>query len=396
MNYYEQLYDINFFSTSSYFAKINKSSIEIEAPGTPLWSTWQGSKLSADTASKIWHESRHTFNPASWISITENTVSDSDLLLIALILCEDAYRTFNSEQFFFYNRLLYASCDEGVRLKAIKLHKAWDAVWRLSGNVCGIKEKFCSNLDAYQYSQYNTEILPLQLVIDSAISYLMSVGYKPCTCDDFKVEKPVAEDWQKQGVSSNSVTDVVDFYKTTHSYILELTAANYQVETLFNYTVIIDLLKKLGVNSVFDYGAGIGTFVELASTYGMSCAYADLNSLTMDFAKTRFNDSGYKIKTFELDPFGANLFKKFDCVVCTEVLEHIFKPDQLVREIYSHLRPGGLFVVSESFDYSEDFCSHLHFHRGKGGGVFLSFLKSIGFRQMLTEFSLHPTIHIRF
>ena len=39
----------------------------------------------------------------------------------------------------------------------------------------------------------------------------------------------------------------------------------------------------------------------------------------------------------------------FDVVVCAEVLEHVYQPEIVVREIFRVLRPGGLLVVTVPF-----------------------------------------------
>lgn len=38
--------------------------------------------------------------------------------------------------------------------------------------------------------------------------------------------------------------------------------------------------------------------------------------------------------------------QQYDCVICSHVLEHIVYPKQLVDDIYTVLKPGGLFIVA--------------------------------------------------
>ncbi|HVM40071.1 MAG TPA: methyltransferase domain-containing protein, partial [Acidimicrobiia bacterium] len=42
---------------------------------------------------------------------------------------------------------------------------------------------------------------------------------------------------------------------------------------------------------------------------------------------------------------------RFDCVVCTEVLEHTLQPFDAVDEIERVLKPGGVALVSTPFDF---------------------------------------------
>lgn len=42
---------------------------------------------------------------------------------------------------------------------------------------------------------------------------------------------------------------------------------------------------------------------------------------------------------------------RFDCIVCTEVLEHTLQPFEAVKEISRLLRPGGIVFVSAPFNF---------------------------------------------
>lgn len=44
---------------------------------------------------------------------------------------------------------------------------------------------------------------------------------------------------------------------------------------------------------------------------------------------------------------------KFDVVICSEVLEHLFDPQKAIEEAYRVLRPGGLYVVTVPHPDSE-------------------------------------------
>jgi SAM-dependent methyltransferase len=43
----------------------------------------------------------------------------------------------------------------------------------------------------------------------------------------------------------------------------------------------------------------------------------------------------------------------FDAVICSQVLEHIFAPDEFLREIWRVLRPGGQLVLTVPFAWDE-------------------------------------------
>lgn len=219
-----------------------------------------------------------------------------------------------------------------------------------------------------------------------------SSGY---SIEHIKVETPVREDWIQVGAQFGDRRSVLDFYRTTNSYILELTAANHQVETLFNYELILQELLRLGVTNVYDYGAGIGTFLLRASQLGLQGTYVDLDSQTMRFAKKRLRDHGIRANYRVIRNGNPGLSNNLECIVCTEVLEHVYDAECLVRAFYEALRPGGVLVVSESFDYVKEFCTHIPQYKGKGGRRFLRYLQKVGFRQIKLQFDIHPTVHVK-
>ncbi|OEU83449.1 MAG: hypothetical protein BA873_00010 [Desulfobulbaceae bacterium C00003063] len=376
MNYYGDLYDINFFSGEFYQATIYDASVTIESPGSPIWKTWQSPNINEDVAKQLWQDFKERKGYHLRSKLLNGRISNADRLLLVLILCEDAYRNRDPNAFFLLNRILYTSNIQGLQLKSIKLHCAWFALSRL----------LISN---------NKN--PLNSIVDHCLNYFDSdtLQHTKYTRENIKVETPVRKEWARQGISFDNRKSVESFYAQTYSYILELTAANHQIETLFNYTVIIDLIKRLGVKQIFDYGAGIGTFNILANWYGIEGTYADLPSETMNYARQRFSDLRIRIPMLELDPREYELPQDIDCVICTEVLEHIYEPEKLTKAIYESLRPKGLLIISESFDYIDDFCTHLPKHKGKGGKKFLEFLRQMGFVQLNVSYNIHPSVHMK-
>lgn len=43
----------------------------------------------------------------------------------------------------------------------------------------------------------------------------------------------------------------------------------------------------------------------------------------------------------------------FDVVICSQVLEHVFSPDEFIREIHRVLRPGGKLLLATPFVWDE-------------------------------------------
>jgi SAM-dependent methyltransferase len=99
----------------------------------------------------------------------------------------------------------------------------------------------------------------------------------------------------------------------------------------------------LSANRILDVGCGTGTFGEalrsqrdrevLGITYSTEEAALAQQKLTA-VCCADLND-------FDLNPLG-----KFDCVVMSHVLEHLYRPDEFLAKVKSILKPDGVIVVA--------------------------------------------------
>ena len=200
-----------------------------------------------------------------------------------------------------------------------------------------------------------------------------------------KVEEPVAKDWNRRHPNIQSEESINDFYIKTDSYIYELMAANNIVQTLYSYKIMLEKIKTLRVGKILDYGAGAGTICIMLKNAGYEVVYSDLGSKTFDFAKWRINKRKLKIKTLNLTKYPLLNKYCFDCVISTEVIEHVLDPIGLVKKFSEILPKGGILVVSESCKYTREFSSHLESNKKYGGKKFLAILKEHGFKQILPK-----------
>lgn len=73
---------------------------------------------------------------------------------------------------------------------------------------------------------------------------------------------------------------------------------------------------------------------------------------------------GAVLETLDIDPAAGATYtadlcerndhvpaERFDCVFCTEVLEHTLQPFDAVAELYRLLRPGGRLIISAPFNF---------------------------------------------
>ena len=196
------------------------------------------------------------------------------------------------------------------------------------------------------------------------------------------VEIPVSESWNKINPNPKNEEEVNNFYMVTDSYIYELMAANHVIQTLYSYYVLMQKLEDLKIHTILDYGAGAGTLSILFRELDYNVTYADLPGKTFEFAKWRFKKRNYEIPIVDLT---KEEVQDHDCIVCTEVFEHLVNPLKLLDKFSKILKKDQFLIISESCKYTEDFCSHLETNKKYGGDNFKKLLQEQGFVQIKTD-----------
>jgi len=131
---------------------------------------------------------------------------------------------------------------------------------------------------------------------------------------------------------NNSVVENYDFYYGE---------TNLQVPDFVRKRLkeIIDEFSKYRLtNRLVDIGFDAGTLLEVASEAGWQCFGVEVNKLAVKQAETK----GFDVFYGELHQ--ANYESNyFDVITASEVIEHVFEPIKLLKEIHRILRPGGVF-----------------------------------------------------
>lgn len=134
-------------------------------------------------------------------------------------------------------------------------------------------------------------------------------------------------------------------------------------------------LKPEGV--VLDAGCGLGRHLRfLAKQPNLRIVGIDKNTGALREALTSLENMPDALsKDFLVSEADINRLpfadKSFDCVICSEVLEHIPDHEAAIKELIRILKPDGTFVVSVPRYYSEKICwlvSHDYCH-SEGGHI---------------------------
>lgn len=143
----------------------------------------------------------------------------------------------------------------------------------------------------------------------------------------------------------------------------------------------LNKFKKFLEGEILEIGCGIGNFSLTLTNYGRVWGI-DINSKLIDIAKSKVKD---KVKLGFGDIEEERYFfsnKKFDSVVCLNVLEHIKNDTLALVNIYKLLKRGGhliLLVPSHLWLYGEIDKSIGHFRRYNKTQL-NQLIKSIGFK----------------
>ena len=93
---------------------------------------------------------------------------------------------------------------------------------------------------------------------------------------------------------------------------------------------------------ILDIGCGTGLNSRAMAAKGHRVAGVDIS----EHAIARYRESGFDGRTMDIESGLDFADESFDLVFCSEVIEHLVRPERLVAEVHRVLRPGGRLVLS--------------------------------------------------
>lgn len=112
------------------------------------------------------------------------------------------------------------------------------------------------------------------------------------------------------------------------------------------YTVspLINILRNHNVESVLDLGCGNGGLTAELADNGFKTVGCDRDAQGIQIAQQQHRNLDFYEATFQELPGRFN--RKFDAVISTEVIEHLYNPAEMLRCAHQMLKADGVLVVT--------------------------------------------------
>jgi SAM-dependent methyltransferase len=112
---------------------------------------------------------------------------------------------------------------------------------------------------------------------------------------------------------------------------------------------ILEIIKKHKPQSILDLGCGNGAIANKLIQMGYNVYGVDGSELGINYANS-INPARFFVSQFESNELPEDLpIKKFEMVISTEVVEHVYSPKQYTEYCKKALLPNGYFVVSTPY-----------------------------------------------
>ena len=99
-------------------------------------------------------------------------------------------------------------------------------------------------------------------------------------------------------------------------------------------------------DSVFDVGCGYGYGSKMMAQKAKKIIAIDISSAAIKYAKKKYNHKKIKYMTGDLEKLNLSNLGSFDIITCFEVLEHLHKPEIVLKKIRKLISPKGYLFLS--------------------------------------------------
>jgi SAM-dependent methyltransferase len=172
------------------------------------------------------------------------------------------------------------------------------------------------------------------------------------TCDDEE---------ELQGVL-NRLYDYQDDLGTKILHRNRLNLFYLLLETLINQKVVQSF------DSALDIGCNAGAYSKILSDFGYKYVLGiDIDTKTVQKANNFFacTQKNHVVEFKVLNAENLDIHRKFDFILCTEVIEHTDHPNKIIVNIKSLLAPQGIAIITLPNRFSIPYLSRMWFYKFK-------------------------------
>jgi SAM-dependent methyltransferase len=156
------------------------------------------------------------------------------------------------------------------------------------------------------------------------------------------------EEWLKTVIDPHDPERLIQFYNQSDTELFELIEWHATDPIHYRTLIVRDLAIGRPGRRYLDYGSGIGNDAMVLADAGFDVTVADISDVLLAFAAWRLRRRGHTVRTIDLKRESLPR-DGFDLVACFDVLEHIPRPLDVVRNIRAALRANGLLVMHAPF-----------------------------------------------
>ena len=117
-------------------------------------------------------------------------------------------------------------------------------------------------------------------------------------------------------------------------------------------------IKNSKNKSILEFGCAYGSASQVLKDYGLKVMATDISKIAVERASKMHPDITFRVhdmqKLFKTD-------KKFDYALACDVIEHLGKPEEGIKNVYKILKKGGIAILStqNDFDYKIEDPTHI-------------------------------------
>lgn len=143
----------------------------------------------------------------------------------------------------------------------------------------------------------------------------------------------------------NSINRFYDRYHLKNERYSKIITRNNFTYWYILKTLHQPLLKKMKSFTVLDVGCGVGTIAIYLAQICKSAVGIDVSERAVDIANQAKLLTGSKNVEFSQTKL-KQFARQFDLILCTEVVEHVPNSTQLIKLIFTNLRPKGWLLLT--------------------------------------------------